>query len=469
MPLFDPRTLAADCGGEWRGIPAAPVTGVSIDTRTLEPGDLFVALQTERRDGHDFIAEAAARGANAALVAREIAGAPLEQLVVPDTLAALHALARAHRRRFGRAVVAVTGSAGKTSTKELLALLLGDAGEVLATEGNLNNHLGVPLTLLRLDAARHRCAVVEAGVSRVGEMDVIAGMIEPDVALVTVLAPAHLDGLGSLRGVAAEKARLAAHLRPGGVAVFPASCLEHAEFRETASRAWVAVPAAAQAGDLPARMQRVPYAIAQRADATDLCLTWVGGVEEFSLRRVSRGNAANAVLAIVTALHLGESPDAVRARLPRWGAVALRGEVRRVGGRTIYLDCYNANPASMVDSLEGFLAVASDDQARLFVVGSMEELGAEAAALHRATGAGWPLRPGDRMMIFGANAAALAEGVRERHPAAEIALDPDRAEAARVLRDFRGAIFLKGSRRYALETLLDQGAGATAHHREAAA
>jgi hypothetical protein len=140
---------------------------------------MFVALRTEKRDGHNYLAAAAARGAAAALVARVVPDSPLPQLVVADPLAALHALARAHRARFRGTVVGVTGSAGKTSTKDLLAVLLGATSQVLATEGNLNNHLGVPLTLLRLDPAQHRHAVVEAGISGPGEMDVIAAMIAP--------------------------------------------------------------------------------------------------------------------------------------------------------------------------------------------------------------------------------------------------------------------------------------------------
>lgn len=469
MPLFDPKTLAADCGGVWHGFPLVPPTGFGMDTRTLAGGEVFVALTTGRRDGHDFLAEAAARGASAALVSRRVSGSPLPQMVVPDTLAALHALARAHRSRFTRPVVAVTGSAGKTSTKDLLAVLLSSRHDVLATQGNLNNHIGVPLTLLRLDPARHRAAVIEAGISGPGEMDVIGALIRPDLAIITMVGPAHLDGLGSITGVAVEKARLAAHLREGGVAVFPASCCVHEAFRSIPAPMLVATPTGFDLGALPARARAVPFVVQHSAEGTQLCLTWEGAVEEFDFRRVSAGMAGNAALALAAALRLGIPADKLRKRITAWRPAALRGEVIRQGGSIFYLDCYNANPASMLDALETFTALAPAGEPRLFVVGCMEELGAESAALHRGTGERWPVRAGDRLIVFGTQADDLAAGVHARHAGADIMVNPERAVAADALRRFRGAVFLKGSRRYALETLLEGGLAAHAHtHGQAA-
>ena len=467
MSVFDPKTLAADSGGTWHGIPAGPATGFAMDTRALAAGDMFVALTTGRRDGHDFLADAAARGASAALVSRIDPASALPQLLVTDTLLALQALARAHRARFGAPVVAVTGSAGKTSTKDLVAVLLGCGREVLATAGNLNNHIGVPLTLLRLDAAHHRAAVVEAGISGPGEMDVIAELIRPDVALVTMVGPAHLDRLGTVEGVAREKSRLAAHLGSGGVAVFPASCLAYASFHRAAPAMLVATPSGFDAGSLPAHARAVPYVAEHDAESTRVCLTWEGSVEEYEFRRVSAGMATNAVLALAAALHLGVPADTLRARIRAWRPAALRGEMISRDGSTFYLDCYNANPASMLDALDTFTALAPADEPRLFVVGCMEELGADAAALHRSTGERWPMRAGDRLVVFGTHARELAEGVQARHPGAEVLVDPDRAVAARALREFRGAVFLKGSRRYALETLLQDGPVAGAHDAQA--
>src|SRR4051812_45501053 len=227
MPTFDPNTLAAWTGGRWTHLPSADVTGFHFDTRALRTGEIFVAIRTEKRDGHDFLADAQKAGASAALVAKPNAALSLPQLVVPDPRAAFQAIAREHRRAFLGKVIGISGSAGKTSTKDLLALLLGgEACGVAATEGNLNNLLGVPLTLTRLDSSRHRFAVVEAGISVPGEMKTLADMIEPDVALIPLVAPAHTQELGGIEGVAREKALLPAAVRPAGVAIFPKQTAE---------------------------------------------------------------------------------------------------------------------------------------------------------------------------------------------------------------------------------------------------
>lgn len=179
MHSFDPKDLALWTGGSWTGRPVA-ATGFSVDSRRLSPGQAFVALRTGRRDGHDFLGAARQAGASFAVVARAVPGIPLAQLVVADPLAALQAVARGHRRSFRGTIVAITGSAGKTSTKELLSLLLGgDHAGVLATEANLNNQIGVALTLTRIDPASHRVAVVEAGISAPGEMATLAAMLSP--------------------------------------------------------------------------------------------------------------------------------------------------------------------------------------------------------------------------------------------------------------------------------------------------
>jgi UDP-N-acetylmuramoyl-tripeptide--D-alanyl-D-alanine ligase len=286
---------------------------------------------------------------------------------------------------------------------------------------------------------------------------------------VTAVGPAHLDGLGSVDGVAHEKARLLAHVRPGGVAVFHAPCLAYRAFRDIEVQALIATAASGAGAGLPCAARIVPFAIRHEGASTSVCLTWAGSPEEFELRRTTSGMAGNAVLALAVALHLGIEPDALRRRLPRWRPAALRGEVRREAGRTIYLDCYNANPASMNDALEGFLAAAPAGEPRLFVVGCMEELGAESAALHRTVGAQWPLRAGDWLVVFGTQAAELAAGARAVAPEADIRINPDRAEVMRLLEAFHGAVFIKGSRRYALESLLGDAVGAHSPAKEVAA
>ncbi|MCM2273473.1 MAG: Mur ligase family protein, partial [Candidatus Didemnitutus sp.] len=300
MPRFNPDALARWTAGRWSRPPVQPLAGFNQDTRTLTAGQVFVALKTEKRDGHDFLAEAQAKGAAAALVSREVAGTDLPQLVTADALTAFQQIAAAHRAEFPGVVVGVTGSAGKTSTKDLLTLLLGGGnGRVLKTEGNLNNFLGVPLTLTRLDPAQHEAAVVEAGINMPDEMQGLAEMIQPDHAVVTLVGPAHLEKLGSLDGVANEKARLPAAVRAGGWQVFPVGCWAYAAFRALANPL-VLVPANEAMVQVGGRS--IVFTVLHRPERTEVTL---GAKRTFVLQRVSGGMAQNAALALALASELG--------------------------------------------------------------------------------------------------------------------------------------------------------------------
>ncbi|AHF89482.1 UDP-N-acetylmuramoylalanyl-D-glutamate--2,6-diaminopimelate ligase [Opitutaceae bacterium TAV5] len=471
--MFTATQLATWTSARWTLLPAdgTLLAGFSTDTRTLRPGEIFVALRTPQRDGHDYLAAARAAGAPAALVASPsgdpaLAGFP--QLVVSDPLAAFQTIAREHRRAFRRPVVGITGSAGKTSTKNLLTLLLSaDPGDVLSTEGNLNNHLGVPLTLTRLDPARHRFAVVEAGISAPGEMAALAAMIEPDVAIITLVAPAHLEALRDLETIAREKSVLFNTLRPGGLAlrgpgVPPATWHGHPahEVARASSPCSEGVPPA-------------PFAHATFHTPATTAISIDASVYE--LPRVTDGMARNAALAIRAALHLGISPADIRSRLTRWQPVPLRGEWQQLpvpanpaASRPVYLDCYNANPASMLDALATFAATAAPaDAPRLYLVGGMEELGPGSARHHEALGRALAthLRPQDHLVAIGPHAetvtrAASPEKSSSPPSASHIHAHPD-SDAARsapataaLLATHSGPVFVKGSRRHALERLV---------------
>jgi UDP-N-acetylmuramoyl-tripeptide--D-alanyl-D-alanine ligase len=466
MPLFSPEQLATWTGGRWTGRPAGPLTGFHFDSRQVAPGVVFVAIKTATRDGHAFLAAAARAGAGAALVAVPDATVALPQLVVREPLAAWHAIAREHRRRFRGPVVGISGSAGKTSTKDLLALLLGGAaGGVAATEGNCNNHLGVPLTLTRLEPARHRVAVVEAGINAPGEMPPLAAMIEPDVSIVTLVAPAHTEALGSIDGVAREKARLPAATRVGGVAIFTRPTAACAAFRDLSVRRMIVERAEVVRPAEPPK-DRVYFAVTHRGGETAVALAYGPPPPlQFTFRRVSDGMAQNAVLAICAALWLGETRERIQARLREWRPAALRGEIRHLDGRLLYLDCYNANPASMADALAAFAGIAPAAEPRLYLLGGMEELGASAAEYHRALGRELELRAGDRVFVLGPHAAAVAAGLRERgHDAPQVQVIATLEPAVAALADWRGSIFVKGSRRYALEQVLAGTAGEVPAH-----
>ncbi|HEY1794139.1 MAG TPA: UDP-N-acetylmuramoyl-tripeptide--D-alanyl-D-alanine ligase [Opitutaceae bacterium] len=454
MPSFGPDELQAWTGGKWSGRPPAAVGGFSVDSRSLRPGQAFVALRTERRDGHDYIAAAQAAGAAAAVVTRPVDGAGLAQLVVPDPLAAMQAIAGAHRRAFTGTVFGITGSAGKTSTKEILAALLGgEAGGVLSTEANLNNQIGVALTLCRIDPARHRFAVVEAGISAPGEMRTLAAIIQPDIAIVTLVAAAHLADLGTLEAVASEKALLCAGMREGGLSVFPRSCEAYAAFRSIPEGSRLTVERVSALGDRAQPRGRAAYRVSQSASATTVEVAF-GPAPAISIaaRRVTDGMAGNIAMAACAAARAGVQRRELGRRLSGWGAAPLRGEWRTCEGRRVYLDCYNANPASMADALAVFRATAPEAEPRLFVIGSMEELGPSAASFHVELGRTLGMRHGDMLVAIGSHAAQVREG------AVASGVDPGSIEVAQGVDEvaprlaaFHGSIFVKGSRRYQLE------------------
>lgn len=443
MPTFAAADLAAWTDGRWTTAPAA-VTGFGTDTRALGAGDAFVALRTDRRDGHDFLPDARARGAACALVSRPVAD-PLPQLVVADAASALRAAAGAWRRRFPGPVVGVTGSVGKTSTKDLLGALLGPAAFV--TEANLNNLLGVPLMLLRLEPTRHRYAVIEAGMSVPGELGVSAAILRPDVAIVTAVAAVHLEGVGSLAGVAREKATLVGALAEGGRAILPAALLAWPDFAAHADRCvavrFVGEPAPAVR---PARL--VEASLGEEAGRRVLRLDG----ESFPLGPVSDGLARNAALAILAAREVGADLAALRAALIAWSPPVGRGSVHADGARTFYVDCYNSSPAALLDAARCFDRLSAAARPRLWVLGGMAELGADSAALHRGCGAELPVRADDAVVAFGGDAAQLLAG---------LPVGPGPRVAAGTLDDVRAAIaahagfvFVKGSRSFALERAL---------------
>jgi len=456
MPVFNPEQLAVWAGGAWTKLPSVPVTGFVMDSRIIRPGELFLALRTERRDGHDFLAAAKAAGAAGAIVSRHVADIDLPQLVVEQPLAAFQAIGRSHRKTFDGRVIGITGSCGKTSTKELLALLLGGEEEgVLATEGNLNNHLGVPLTLTRIDPTRHHVAIVEAGISGPGEMDVLASMIEPDLVVTTLVAPAHLQELGGLEGVAGEKSRLSACLKATGLAVFPRQCADFGAFRNLGVNRMILEPADVLRPSEPPQ-DVVYFTTTHREDFSVVALAYGKPPPQvFTFRRVSQGMAQNAALAICSALWLGVSPTLIQERLQSWRPAHWRGELVRDAGRLFYLDFYNANPASMQDALDSFVSVSGESAPRLFILGCMEELGSDAATFHRELGRRLRLRVGDRAFVIGSQARQVFDGLSESGSVpgqAEICDSAD--EISTRVATWPGSVFVKGSRRYQLEKAL---------------
>ncbi|HEX9206814.1 MAG TPA: UDP-N-acetylmuramoyl-tripeptide--D-alanyl-D-alanine ligase [Steroidobacteraceae bacterium] len=377
----DLATLARVTGGSLHGANAA-FGRVLTDSRAIEPGALFVALAGERFDGHDFVADVASRGAAAALVGRRI-DCPLPQVVVPETLAALSAFALAWRRSYAGPVVGITGSNGKTTVKEMTGAILGQLGPCLVTQGNLNNHIGVPLTLCRLEAA-HRHAVIEMGANHVREIAHLAALAEPTVGLVINAGPAHLEGFGGLEGVARGKGEMFEAIGPHGTAVINADDRFAAFWHGLARRAGRVVTfgmresADVAATDVQTRLTEAGF-------ATTFELVAPAGRRRIELALAGEHNVMNALAAAAAAMAAGASLDAVQRGLASMRAVAGRLEVKQaLRGARLIDDAYNANPGSLRVGLRALSQVPGE---RWLVLGEMAELGAAGPQLHAEMGA----------------------------------------------------------------------------------
>jgi UDP-N-acetylmuramoyl-tripeptide--D-alanyl-D-alanine ligase len=389
--LWTAAEAAAATGGTARGDWAA--TGVSIDTRALAPGDLFVALK-DARDGHDFVAGALAQGAAAAMVSRVpdgvAADAPL--LVVPDVLAALEALGRAGRARSQARVVAITGSVGKTSTKDMLRFVLTGQGKVHAAEKSFNNHWGVPLTLARLPADAD-FAVIEIGMNHPGEIAPLSHMARPHVAIVTTVGAAHLEAFGSLDGIAWEKASIFEGLEPGGTAIF------HGDIPQTPILAEVARRHAARLitfGTGAANHHRALDLRVQDDATVATARLWRTPVA-YCIRGAGRHFAVNALAVLAAVGEVGADRARAIVALSAWEPTDGRGRRERIGldianehlTFDVIDDAFNANPSSMAAALDVLgTAVPMDGLGRvskgrrIAILGDMLELGPDEARLH---------------------------------------------------------------------------------------
>ena len=458
MPKHTFSQLKAWTSGDWgRARIRGSVDGFSIDSRTLQKGAMFIALKTEKRDGHAFLKAARDAGAAAALVERRHPSIDLPQLKVGDTLSAFQTIAQRHRCLFPGTVVGITGSCGKTSTKDLLKILLGKR-RTHATFSNHNNHLGVPLTLLEIDPQKHRFAVVEMGMNAPGEIARLAELTVPDIALITLVASVHLERLGSLNAIATEKADLARHTQSDGFALFPSDCMQYESFRDFSVPSWVVVPRGEGKDDLPVEKYFEYWAEAVNGTHTVLGIRQQSKRERFfEVPRAGRGMLQNAAMAIVVASKLGVSDTLICKRLKHWLPSPLRGEVLGCGKTLFYVDCYNANPASMIESLEVFNLLFKPQLPRVYVIGSMAELGTGAPEIHFEVGKKLHLRTQDRVVLLGDNAEDLSRGLIEGGSRPQQITLPKSVDEAKVLlSDFHGAVFLKGSRVYALEKLLPE-------------
>jgi UDP-N-acetylmuramoyl-tripeptide--D-alanyl-D-alanine ligase len=437
---------------------AVEIKGVSIDSRNIREGELFVAIKGDRFDGHDFVSEAIRKGAWGAMVQRsefesryDKLGGFRNILPVEDTLFSLQEMAKLHRRKYSIPVIGITGSNGKTTTKEMIACIMKRKGPVLKNEGNLNNHIGVPLTLLRLDGG-HRSAAVEMGMSALGEIDLLARLVSPDVAVITNIGPAHLEFLGTMDRVAEAKAELLGNIRPGGTAVLNADD----RYFQTLRSKWsgrILCFGIEQKADVRAVVHP------QGKDCTDFTLMTPDSRVNVRLRTLGRHNIYNALAAAASAMAAGMSLEAVKYGLEDFAPVAMRSEIRIMKGRTVMADCYNANPGSVRAALET-LATLKRGMCAIAVLGDMLELGAAGAEEHREMGRTAARLGVDVIISVGDLAKCILDGALDAGmPKSRLFAASNQAAAAELLNKHSkegDAVLIKGSRGARMEKILEE-------------
>jgi len=430
------------------------VEGYSIDSRTIRTGEVFFAVRGTR-DGHEFVDAALAAGAAGAVVARGLVRQRDRLLFAPDPQTALQQLARQAREKWGGRVVAVTGSNGKTTTKEIVAALLGTRYRVAKSEGNLNNDLGLPLSLLRLDDAAE-VGVLEMGMNHAGEIRTLAAISQPDVGVVTNVSAAHLAFFNSVDEIALAKRELIESLRPGGVAVLNAD--------DERARGFAAVH--------PGRV--VTYGVENEAEVRAVEVESLGpagtsfhvaGVTgDFRTPLVGRHNLYNTLAGLAAAVAVGIEAESLQEAVAALQPGRMRGEMLEVGGARIINDCYNSNPRAAETMLETLAALPG--RRRIAVLGEMLELGTGTEELHRQVGRKSAELALD--LLVGVRGAARFM-VEAAAPGAVFFEDPEKAgDYLRGVVQAEDVVLFKGSRGVRLEKALERLLAAPSRDREGA-
>jgi UDP-N-acetylmuramoyl-tripeptide--D-alanyl-D-alanine ligase len=446
---------------EIREILAAPgpavdavATGYSIDSRTLQKGDLFFAIHGEKFDGHAFVADVLSKGAVGAVIARshalEFAGVDAARVIVVDsTLDALQRLARAVRERWHGRVIGVTGSVGKTTTKEAIARVLGSRWKVLKSHGNLNNGYGMPLQLLKVDTA-DAMAVLEMGMSSAGEIAALAKIAEPDWGVVTVVAPVHIEFFADgMEGVARAKRELVEALPASGVAFLNADDARVAGFREF-TKARVVTFGWREAADVRANGVKD-----LGAEGSSFILEAAGERAECRLRLLGLHNVTNALAAAAVGVEAGLSLAECAAALGEMLPPESRGQTLRLGGAFLINDCYNSNPLALEAMVDALASVTA--RRRIVVAGEMLELGQESEALHAASGRYIAAKKMDWLVGVRGQARAIVDAAKSAGRKA-VYFDTPQEAGDWLAENLRAedAVLLKASRGVRLERALER-------------
>ncbi|WP_338074185.1 UDP-N-acetylmuramoyl-tripeptide--D-alanyl-D-alanine ligase [Halochromatium glycolicum] len=429
-----------------------PFEGVTTDSRGDCRGQLFIALRGERFDGHDYLADAAANGAVGAMVERRVDGR-LPQLLVDDTRLGLGQLAAAWRDRIDARLIAITGSNGKTTVKEMTAAILAQAGPTRATQGNLNNDIGMPLTLL---AARdERYLILEMGANHHGEIGYLTDIARPDVALITNAGRAHLEGFGSVEGVAHAKGEIARGLPANGTFVVMADVPWTPLWEELAEGRPLLTFGTGPTAQVRADEQAITQIWDEKGFRTRFTASIDGAPLEIGLQLAGAHNVRNALAAIAGTTALGIDPVLIRSGLEQLVPVPRRLQPRRTSANARLIDdSYNANPDSLLAAVSVLTAIEAGDGGRhLLVLGDFGELGPDSAAVHREMGANARAEGIDALYAVGPLSRHAAEGFGDqgRHFANQDAL----IETLLAETSEQDLLLVKGSRASAMDRVAD--------------
>jgi UDP-N-acetylmuramoyl-tripeptide--D-alanyl-D-alanine ligase len=422
----------------------------SIDSRTIGPGQLFFAVKGERLDGHDFVGAALEQGAAAAVVRKDQLDHYPDRsrlLAVDDTLVALQTLATAVRKVWGKLLVGVTGSAGKTTTKEAIAHVLGARFRVLKSEGNFNNHFGLPLMLLKLEP-EHDVAVIEMGMSHAGEIRALAKIAQPEIGVVTNVGPVHLEFFDSVAGIARAKYELIESLPAGGTAVLNADDEYVSQFGRDFKGKVITYGTRATADIRAENVQT------RGAEGSEFDVVMAGAREHARLPLVGEHNILNALAAVAVGLARGLKPSEAVGALAILAPPDKRGQVVQLGNIAVINDCYNSNPKALHAMVDALAAMKAARQ--IVVAGEMLELGPAAAEMHRAAGRHIAEKKIDVLLGVRGLAQDMVDSARQAGMTAEFAATPEAAGEwlARETRD-GDVVLLKASRGVKLEKALE--------------
>jgi UDP-N-acetylmuramoyl-tripeptide--D-alanyl-D-alanine ligase len=424
--------------------------GYSIDSRTVGPGELFFAVKGERLDGHDYANAALGKGAVRAVVQKDQLHRYPDKaglLAVDDTLVALQTLATAVRKLWGKPLVGITGSAGKTTTKEAVAHVLAARFRVLKSEGNFNNHFGLPLMLLKLEP-EHDVAVIEMGMSHAGEIRALAKIARPEIGVVTNVAPVHLEFFDSLAGIARAKYELIESLPAGGTAVLNADDDYVSQFGRDFKGKVVTYGTRAMADVRAENIQT------RGAEGSEFDVVMTGAHAHAHLPLVGEHNVGNALAAVTVGVIRGLKPSEAVSALATLAPPDQRGQVLQLGNITVINDCYNSNPKAL-DAMVDALAAMKAGR-RIVVAGEMLELGPAGEQLHRAAGQHMAEKKISVLVGVRGLAQAMVDGARHSGTEAEFVATPEEAGEwlAREARD-GDVVLLKASRGVKLEKALE--------------